>query len=206
MSDAVLSREDILTSLCRILDRQEKITAILEERLTSSRVPDEQDWERLRGKVASHLSGLVSMYEFSQSLPRDGLGIAAQAASSYLLKIQCTLAHVLLMVDMVHGQSFGEVYMDSLTTITSKVHEQFTTLRQLAEQRKDDPVVAADTLQAVMRLEREIDEDNIVICRQISVATEGESDFICYILRKIVRELEHISDYLKECAEIVAEI
>ena len=71
---------------------------------------------------------------------------------------------------------------------------------------EEDPVSAVSALETVLRLEREIDEDNIVICRQISTATGGNPDFLCYMMRKIVSDLEHISDYLKECAVIVAEI
>ena len=69
-----------------------------------------------------------------------------------------------------------------------------------------NPEAAKEDLEAIFKLEREIDEDNIVICRQITVATEGDSPFICYIMRKVVRELEHISDKLKECAEIIIDI
>jgi len=58
----------------------------------------------------------------------------------------------------------------------------------------------------VQRLEREVDENNIVICRQISTATGGNSDFLSYMMKKIVSDLEHISDYVKECAVIIAEI
>ena len=81
-----------------------------------------------------------------------------------------------------------------------------TALRKMIDQRIENLEESHDTLEVIIRLEREIDEDNIVICRQISVATHGDTDFVCYIMRKIVAELEHISDYAKECAEILAEI
>ncbi|PNX52528.1 MAG: hypothetical protein BV458_09100, partial [Thermoplasmata archaeon M9B2D] len=79
-------------------------------------------------------------------------------------------------------------------------------LRTMISQRADNLEESHETLDVLVKLERQIDEDNIVICRQISIATGGDSDFICYMMRKIVAELEHISDYAKECAEIVAEI
>ncbi|PNX52451.1 MAG: hypothetical protein BV458_09495, partial [Thermoplasmata archaeon M9B2D] len=79
-------------------------------------------------------------------------------------------------------------------------------LKTMVSQRADNLEESHETLDILVKLERQIDEDNIVICRQISIATGGDSDFICYMMRKIVAELEHISDYAKECAEIVAEI
>ncbi len=96
--------------------------------------------------------------------------------------------------------------MDSLTNIASKVESQFGILKNLAKNSLEDHDAAKEDLEAIFRLEREIDEDNIVICRQITVVSEGESSFTCYIMRKIVRELEHISDKLKECAEIIIDI
>jgi phosphate uptake regulator len=96
--------------------------------------------------------------------------------------------------------------MDSLSTISSKVNEMMTALRKMVNQRAENLEEAEETLEILIKLEREIDEDNIVICRQISVASGSDCDFVSYIMRKIVAELEHISDYAKECAEIVAEI
>ena len=205
MSDDAMDRLEILEMLCNILERQAEITGFLEQRLCEDCGPDEEDWETLRKKVSQRLSGLVKMYEFSNRLPRDELGISAQAASSYLLRIQCTLAHVLMMVDMVRGESFSEIYMQSFRTIVQKVYDQFNALKRMTGQCGEDSEAMAESLQAVLRLEREIDEDNIIISRQITVATGGESDFIDYMMRKIVRELEHISDHLKHCAEIISE-
>jgi len=177
LSDETMNRSQVLEVLCKILERQAEITEILEQRLCDT-----------------------------CDLPRDELGISAQAASSYLLRIQCTLAHVLLMIDMVRGASFSEIYMESFRSIIQKVYEEFIAVKHMTGQCGDNPEEMSSALQSVLRLEREIDEDNIIICRQVTVATGGESDFICYMMRKIVRELEHISDYLKACAEIIAEI
>lgn len=159
-----------------------------------------------RQKVLRQLKGLVEAYKFSARLPRNDVGITAQAAMSYLLKIQCTFAHVSALMDMVRNDNFNEIYMDSLTNISQKVNEQFLALGNLIKLCEENPESAGSALETVRRLEREIDEDNIVICRQISTATGGDSDFLCYMMRKIVSDLEHISDYLKECAVIVAEI
>ena len=81
-----------------------------------------------------------------------------------------------------------------------------TALKLMISQRESNQEDAEDTLELLLKLERQIDEDNIVICRQISIATGGDSDFTCYMMRKIIADLEHISDYAKECAEIIAEI
>jgi len=78
-----------------------------------------------RQKVLRQLKGLVEAYKFSVRLPRNDLGITAQAAMSYLLKIQCTFAHVSALMDMVRNDNFNEIYMDSLTNIAQKVNEQF---------------------------------------------------------------------------------
>ena len=206
MSNETMNRIQVLEVLCKILERQAEITEILEQRLCDTCEPEVPDWENLRKQVSQKLSGLVKMYEYSKNLPRDELGISAQAASSYLLRIQCTLAHVLLMIDMVRGDSFSEIYMESFRSIIQKVYEEFIAVKHMTGQCGDNPDEMSSSLQTVLKLEREIDEDNIIICRQVTVATGGESDFICYMMRKIVRELEHISDYLKACAEIIAEI
>jgi uncharacterized protein Yka (UPF0111/DUF47 family) len=96
--------------------------------------------------------------------------------------------------------------MDSMNSISSKTHDQIKALRELTERQKDDSEGALECLETVLRLERQIDEDNIIICRQISVVTEGEAGYVCYIMRKIVSELEHISDFIKEAAEIIIDI
>jgi phosphate uptake regulator len=110
------------------------------------------------------------------------------------------------MIDMIHEDAFDEIYKNSLTTISSKVYEMIIDLKTMVNQKAENLDESNVTLEVLVKLERQIDEDNIVICRQISVATGGDSDFTCYMMRKIVAELEHISDYVKECAEIVAEI
>ena len=79
-------------------------------------------------------------------------------------------------------------------------------LKNLTTAMISDNDAAMQQLEVIVRLEREMDEDNIVICRQISVATDGETGYTCYIMRKIVSELEHISDFVKEAAEIIIDI
>jgi len=205
LTDESLGRDDILKFLREILEKQSQVIEILSDRICQSCRPEESDWGELREKATKHMKGLVTSYSFARRLPKNELGISTQAAASNLLRIQGTLGHVFVLVDMVRDDTFGEIYMDSLRTIASKLHDQILALMGMTQYAKNTPEMK-EGLEAVLRLERAIDEDNIVICRQISVATGGEGDWICYMLRKIVRELEHISDYLKECAEIIADI
>ena len=201
-----IDRTQILGYLSVIVEKQTTINELINSKLCCPGSTTIEEWMEKRQKVLRQLKGLVEAYKFSVKLPRNDLGITAQAAMSYLLKIQCTLAHVSALMDMVRNDNFNEIYMDSLTNIAQKVNEQFLALSNLVKLCEENPESAASALETVRRLEREVDEDNIVICRQISTATGGDSDFLCYMMRKIVSDLEHISDYLKECAVIIAEI
>jgi hypothetical protein len=207
LSDEFLDRSEILSQLEAILDVQEKVSLYVEDRLCRDcEVEEEESWEKRRKNAFKRVRGLIDKYGFSRRLPRDELGILAQSIISNLLNIQHTFLRVLVMIDIVRDESFNEIFMDSLTTITSKVHEMMTALKNMINQVSTNQEESNDTLDLLLKLERQIDEDNIVICRQISVATGGDSDFTCYMMRKIVAELEHISDYAKECAEILSEI
>ena len=207
MSDEILNRQTILKQIEAILIVQEKISDYIHKRLclTCDELTDDILNEQ-RKDAFKQVRGLVDKYAFSKQLPRNDLGIRAQSIVFFLLDIQHTFHRVLVMIDMIHEETFDEIYRDSITTISSKVHEMMIDLKTMVSQRADNLEESHDTLDILVKLERQIDEDNIVICRQISIATGGDSDFICYMMRKIVAELEHISDYAKECAEIVAEI
>ncbi|MDH4212700.1 MAG: hypothetical protein OEV85_02165 [Candidatus Thorarchaeota archaeon] len=207
MSDEILDRQTILKQIEAILIVQEKISDYIHKRLclTCDELTDDILNEQ-RKDAFKQVRGLVDKYAFSKQLPRNDLGIRAQSIVFFLLDIQHTFHRVLVMIDMIHEETFDEIYRDSITTISSKVHEMMIDLKTMVSQRADNLEESHDTLDILVKLERQIDEDNIVICRQISIATGGDSDFICYMMRKIVAELEHISDYAKECAEIVAEI
>jgi predicted ribosome quality control (RQC) complex YloA/Tae2 family protein len=207
MSDSALDRSTILKQIETILVVQEKVSEYVHNRLClKCEAPTDDTWEDRRKEAFKRVRGLIDKYAFSKQLPRNDLGIMAQSIVSYLLNIQHTFLRVLVMIDMIHDEAFNEIFRDSMTTISSKVHEMMIELKNMVNQRIDNLEESHKTLETLIRLEREIDEDNIVICRQISVATQGDSDFVCYMMRKIVAELEHISDYAKECAEIVAEI
>jgi len=207
MSDEILDRQTILKQIEAILAVQEKISDYIHKRLClkCDEITDDSLDEK-RKDAFKQVRGLVDKYAFSKQLPRDDLGIKAQSIVFFLLDIQHTFHRVLVMIDMIHEEAFDEIYRDSMTTISSKVHQMMIDLKTMVSQRADNLEESHETLDILVKLERQIDEDNIVICRQISIATGGDSDFICYMMRKIVAELEHISDYAKECAEIVAEI
>ncbi len=215
MSEDFLTKDEILSGFLKILDLQQKISDYVDRKLCGQfcdqkAEPEvtEEEWIEQRKKTFSFLRALMDKYMFSKKLPRDDLGIMALAVIEYFIRIQHTLAQVLVILDSLRGDSFSDIYMDSLTTISSKVNEQISTLKHMIEFNTSDPESVKADLEQIIKLERQVDEDNIVICRQISVKTAGgdESDFSCYMMRKIVAELEHISDYVKECAEILADI
>ncbi|MHA2187195.1 MAG: hypothetical protein ACW99V_03040 [Candidatus Thorarchaeota archaeon] len=206
ISEVVLTREQILDQLVKTIEVHENISSFVGTRLCDHCESAEDEWAVKREKIAQQLQGLVKKYEFAKTLPRNELGIAVLAILGYIVKIQHTFASLIIMIDMIRGESFGDVYMDSMNSISTKTHDQLKALRELAEKQKNDTEGALECLETVLRLERQIDEDNIIICRQISVATEGEAGYVCYIMRKIVSELEHISDFIKEAAEIIVDI
>ncbi len=206
MTDEVMTREDILDNLVNAIALHEQISSLIGKRLCEDCQSPEEEWEEKRKKITANLKALMSKYSFARRLPRTELGVAALSILNYIIKIQHTFAQIIVMIDMIKGESFGEVYMDSMNSISSKMHEQISTLRKLAEEQKSNPEIALAHLNSIVKLERQIDEDNIVICRQISVNTEGETGYTCYVMRKIVSELEHISDYIKVAAEIIVDI
>jgi hypothetical protein len=207
VSEEPLNRNQILEQISKIIEILGGISDFIYQRLC--RLCDDIEEDELvtrRKKAFQSFKSLIERYTFFKMLPRDNLGIKGQATVSYMFRIQHALGEVLIMIDMLGDDSFGDIYMDSFTNISSKVIEQFDVLKKLVDVRAENSDDGNDELDLIVKLEREIDEDNIVICRQISVKTGGESDFTCYMMRKIVAELEHISDYIKECAEIIADI
>jgi hypothetical protein len=207
MSEYWLSRTEILEHFVKILETQCSISQFVEQKLCGTcDDADAEEWEARRRKAFRLYKEAIERYKFSKKLPRNDLGIMGQAVVSYFFRLQQALGEVLLMIDMLGDEAFSEIYMDSFTTISSNVTEQFSVLKKMVEVRAENTDSGKEELDLIVKLERQIDEDNIVICRQISVKTGGESDFTCYMMRKIVAELEHISDYIKECAEIIADI
>ena len=207
MSEEFADRATILMQLEKIIGTQELIAEYVDNRICQKCGNDlDEEWVKNRSDTFKRLRNLIDKYTFSKKLPRNDLGITTQAIIFHLLNIQHTFLRVMIMLDMLHQESFNEIFMDSMTTISKKVHQMMTALKVMVNQSSEDSEEIEDTLELIIKLERQIDEDNIIICRQISIATGGDSDFACYMMRKIVSELEHISDYIKECAEIFVEI
>jgi len=210
MSEEVLSKSEIFEGISKALKIHENISDYVRERLccgASDVDSKSEEWIERRRRAFANLKSLMDKYSFTTKLPKNDLGIMTQAIIDYLLRIQLTFAQILVIVDSLRGESFSEIYMDSLTTISARVHEQIVTLGHMVEESEREPESIKADLEHIIKLERQVDEDNIIICRQISVKTaEGESSFSCYMMRKIIAELEHISDYVKECAEILADI
>ncbi len=203
MTTRDLARTEILSYLSDIVSQLSDISEVVSAKLCRECGVEDPEWSDKRERILDRLKDLVSRYAFSDRLPQDETGVLVLSVISHLLRIEYSFSLVVVMIDMIRGGSFQEVYMDSLSAIASKVNSQFKALGTALASTVEDPESATESYQAVMRLEREIDEDNIVICRQVSVATGGDSTFVCYIMRKIVSEMEHISDSLKEIAEVL---
>jgi hypothetical protein len=207
MSEEPLNRTKILEEFSKIVENQYEISAYIEAKLCEKCTGvDDDEWESRRKKAFLLYKNAIERYKFSKMLPRDELGIMIQASISYMFRLHHSLGEVLLIIDMLGEDTFGEIYMNSFTALSSHVTEQFGMLKKLIDIRMVSTDDGKAELDSIVKLERQVDEDNIVMCRQISVKTGGESDYTCYMMRKIVAELEHISDYVKECAEIIADI
>lgn len=206
MSEDTLTREEILENLVKAIDIHASIGLFVGKRLCEQCETPEEDWTERRKNISNQMKKLLTKYDFAKFLPRDELGISVLSIVRYIIKIQNSFRQLLVMIDMIRGESFGEVYMDAMDALTTKTGKLLNALKNLTAEKISDDVAAMQQLEVIVRLEREMDEANIVICRQITVATEGETGYTCYIMRKIVSELEHISDYVKEAAEIIIDI
>ncbi|MFW9953831.1 MAG: hypothetical protein ACFFD3_04685 [Candidatus Thorarchaeota archaeon] len=208
MSDEkVFKREQMIQGIVSVIELLETVSSFVAKRLCEDCETAEEEWAEKKSQILKQLRNLIGKYDFARYLPKDESGISAQAILHQLIKIQYTFSQIVVLIDMIRGEPFGDVYLDSITSISSKMNQQLVAIKNLAKESISNKEAAIVALRAVERLEREIDEDNIVICRQISVASvDGETDFTCYIMRKIVSEMEHISDYIKAAAEILVDI
>ncbi|MHA1928707.1 MAG: DUF47 family protein [Candidatus Thorarchaeota archaeon] len=206
MSEDILARDEILGKLVNILEIHASIGLFVGKRLCEKCETPEEDWAERRKNISGQMKKLLTKYDFAKSLPRSELGISVLSVLRYIIKIQNSFRQLLVMIDMIRGESFGEVFMDEMDVISSKTGKILNALKNLTAERISDGAGGMEQLDVIVKLEREMDESNIVICRQISVTTENETGYTCYIMRKIVSELEHISDYVKETAEILIDI
>lgn len=206
MSEDVLTREEILGKLVKTIEIHASIGLFVGKRLCETCDTPEEDWAERRKNISNQMKKLLTQYDFAKSLPRNELGISVLSVLRYIIKIQNSFRQLLVMIDMIRGESFGEVFMDEMDAISTKTRKILNALKNLTTEKVSDNEAAMDQLEIIVKLEREMDEANIVICRQISVTTESETGYTCYIMRKIVSELEHISDFVKEAAEIIIDI
>lgn len=163
-------------------------------------------WAERKKEILKKLRKMIGMYSFAANLPATELGLDAHVSISSMTNIQCAFHRIVTLIDNVYEQPFEELYIDSLSSISEKVGEATEVFHRMlmnySEKQESIPIGT----ERISKLERAVDEENIIICRQISVATEGDVGFVCYIMRKVVRELEHITDDLKDCAESINEM
>jgi hypothetical protein len=202
----VLTREQFLDKLVEVLEIHERVSSFVCERLFDQCRTTEHGWAQNREKIVEYLKGLVTDYAFVKILPRNELAISSLAVLNFIVKIQHTFLQLLIMIDMLRSESFDDVYLNSMNSISLLTHQQLTTLKKLTLEQKGNPDAAYNSMKKIEKLERQIDEDYIVIGRMISVSTNGETGYTPFIMRKIVRELEQISDFIKRAAEIIVGI
>ncbi|TXT55707.1 MAG: hypothetical protein BAJATHORv1_30087 [Candidatus Thorarchaeota archaeon] len=206
MSKVNKDREIIIKGLGEIGGILVQVASAVDTELSCPTRCTNSEWKEVRKKTIRHLQEVIPKYSMSLTLPQDEMGISAQAAIATLMKIQYAYTHIIVMLDMIRGEEFREVYLDSLIDISKKVNEAMLTFHSSMLSYDATQQSLKSGLEIIKKLERQIDEENIIICRQISVATGGDSGFISYIMRKIVGELEHISDYLEDCMEIIEDL
>ncbi|MDF1539683.1 MAG: hypothetical protein P1Q69_12355 [Candidatus Thorarchaeota archaeon] len=207
MSDEKISREQILGKITDLIELQEAISEHVGKKLCDHCESPEENWDEQRKSIMKMMKNLLGKYDVAKLLPKEDIGIGVLAVLSYLIQIQHAFVQVVVMIDMMQGESFGEIFLDSMNALSTKAHKELTILKTLTQQRIREKELSMDSFNAILRLEREIDEDNIVICRQISaISVEGETNYTCYIMRKIVSQIEHISDFIKDAAEIIVDI
>ncbi|MBD3404820.1 MAG: hypothetical protein GF411_01635 [Candidatus Lokiarchaeota archaeon] len=206
MSKDNADRETIIKGLSEIGGFLVQVASAVDTELSCPTRCTNSEWDEVRKKTIKHLQKLIPKYSMSLHLPKDEMGISAQAAIASLMKIQYAYTHIIIMLDMIRGDDFREVYMDSLVEISKKVYDSILAFHTAVLDYDGTQKSIENGLEIVKKLEREVDEENIIICRQISVATGGESGFISYIMRKIVGELEHITDYLEDVMEIIDDL
>ncbi len=204
MTSEVLDRTDIAKSLAHIAEHLVEIAEAINRELCKEITGDcESDWETDRNKVTKAFQKISPKHSISNRLPTNEVGLIALEALSSLVKIGGAYQRIFYMIDMLRDVEFGAVFMDSLSSISRKVFDAIVSLKNMADSFPEDPNSITECSETITRIEREVDEEHIIICRQISVATEGHPDYVIYLMRKIVGELEHITDNLLDFAETV---
>ncbi len=204
MTIDVIDRNAIIKGLAHITEHLVEIAEAIDRELCTAITGDcESDWETDRDKVAKAFQKISPKHSISNRLPTNEVGLIALEALSSLVKIGGAYQRIFFMIDMLRDVEFGAVFMDSLSSISRKVYDAVVSLKNMADAFPSDPNALIECSETISRIEREVDEEHIIICRQISVATEGHPDYVVYLMRKIVGELEHITDNLLDFAETV---
>jgi hypothetical protein len=200
------NKTEIITNISRVVKALAEISDMVNTELQRTVQNGSPAWHESRHEISKRFTSLPKRYSFSERFPSNDIGIGAQAVLALLLKIEAEYHHIIIMIDMMKGEHFRDIYMDAMKSISTRVHEEIITLQKMTSEYEKNPEALNGGLESIRKLEREIDEENIIISRQISVATNGESGYLCYLMRKIVSVLEHISDDIEETAEILTEI
>ncbi|MFW9799850.1 MAG: PhoU domain-containing protein [Candidatus Thorarchaeota archaeon] len=200
----VLDRPQIAKGLSHIAEHLVEIAEAIDKELCKALTGEcESDWETDRERVTKAFQKISPKHSISNRLPSNETGLIALEALSSLVRIGGAYQRIFFMIDMLRDVDFEAVFMDSLSSISRKVYESVVALKNMVDAFPDNPNAFTEGREVISKLEREVDEEHVIICRQISVATEGHPDYIIYLMRKIVGELEHITDHLQDFAETV---
>ena len=204
MESKILDKTQIAKGLSYIAEHLVEIAEAINNELCKTMTGDcESDWQDTRDKVSRAFDALSPKHGISDRLPRNELGLVALEAMSSLVKVAGGYQRIFFMIDMLREVEFDAVFMDSLGSISRKTFESVVALKNMADSYDENPDALTIGREAIASLERQVDEEHLIICRQISVATEEHPDYVCYLMRKIVGELEHITDHLLDFAETV---
>jgi hypothetical protein len=204
MGKNVLDKGQIAKGLSHIAEHLVEIAEAIDNELCKTISGDcESDWISARNKVSKAFAAISPKHGISDRLPRDEVGLVALEAMSSLVKVAGGYQRIFFMIDMLKEVEFDAVFMDSLSSISKKVYESVVALKKMADDYAENPDAITMGREAIGSLERQVDEEHLIICRQISVVTEENTDYVCYLMRKIVGELEHITDHLLDFAETV---
>ena len=204
MSEEVLDKSQIIDGLDHIAEHLVNIAAAVDNEICRTVEGDcESDWDSARDLVGQEFKAISPHYRMAVDLPSNELGITALEAMSSLARIRGAFRRIVLMIDMLRDVDFQPVYMDALGSISKKVYEAVVALRTMVSSYGENREAFAEGRIAISKIERQVDEENIIICRQIEVTEGGDSPFVCYVMRKIVGELEDITDYLRDLAEVI---
>ncbi len=204
MSRDILDRSQIIDGLTHIAEHLVNIAAAVDTEICRTIDGEcESDWDSARDSLADEFKAISPHYRMAVGFPSNELGITALETMSSLVEIRGAFRRIVLMIDMLRDMDFQPVYMDSLGSISKKVHEAVVALRKMVSSYTENPEALTEGRMAISKIERQVDEENIIISRQIEVKEGVDSPFVCYVMRKIVGELENITDYLRDLAEVI---